>query len=1004
MAKINSYEDFKNILTYLYNKTPDKYASLYLYEKESNKKDVIYTKTDELSYNNKIKYNVITIEDGKVLIDDTNLYLLPLLKSAVTDSPNSETSVYDKGISAYIDIDLLIANICIAFGIKLDANFSSINERDYNNMRDIVIQFYDEDNRPPENNSVYYVQKTHDQTTNEDFYKSYVPAIIVYRIGKYLQQIGAYEDTEVNYTQLYKPFAKYNYETMSFSETINGLYNANVMDEKFITDLKYVLKKLINNYDLEIDNNNLVFCHLKGYSNHTGPSTLYPINGFTFTLRIFPNDCYFNGSRGYVNYYSSTAWNYNDTANRFLISYDNDNTYYEYVCRLTYNEDDTIANYSISRNVGEIKENSKYSLYTGMSTNVTSTLFNNIIMNKRIKKYNNYDGNLGELESDIKITPNKLPNEKFNDFISYGYNIYEKFNVNITENDLALFMVKNNYDESGAVTDDVFEPKYGSMIVIRNAKNFIIPLTVEDAGGTTYTNSAIYTCKTDNYPCVALEFSNLYKTLVLPFGNNNREILFKYVFDEEKDFELYTYLDGEITVDKNKYSEYTLDIRNLPYYEENKIAVIDNLGYSEEIKKLGMYKIDGASYPENLWNDINDMYTWNTDWSKNKETVGGIFYKNDVLTGTNYNHFIPIATTEIESQEEALNGNIDETNYSTIVVDIGIVEDLNDFSGGGGDLGPEIISKPSINIGNTPDLPPISSLPNPLMCGLVKQYVLADEVVRDMASEMIQPGFWTSVNLFLTNPIDAIIDFSCSYMVNESGGSVAPLVVNGFTYNKNGTNLEGYQLANNFGEKDLGELSIDKYFNDYNDIVNTNLSIYLPYCGIQNLGIDEFLNGKIKLKCRFDTLTGVIVYYIYSVRDNCTQLLYTFNGNFTQKIPLTASGNERLYSSVFGISSNIVSGDLINITENKISEPKKTGSLSGNIGIMGTQIPYLIIKRNTEYLPNKLEELIGNPSNNYTALNRCTGFQKVKNVHVEINCTDTEKNMIETLLLGGVIV
>ena len=154
MAKINSYEDFKNILTYLYNKNPDKYSSLYLYEKESNKKDVIYTKTDELSYNNKIKYNVITIEDGKVLIDDTNLYLLPLLKSAETDSPNSETSVYDKGISAYIDIDLLIANICIAFGIKLDANFSSINERDYNNMRDIVIKFYDEDNRPPENNSV----------------------------------------------------------------------------------------------------------------------------------------------------------------------------------------------------------------------------------------------------------------------------------------------------------------------------------------------------------------------------------------------------------------------------------------------------------------------------------------------------------------------------------------------------------------------------------------------------------------------------------------------------------------------------------------------------------------------------------------------------------------------------------------------------------------------------------------------------------------------------------
>ena len=314
---------------------------------------------------------------------------------------------------------------------------------------------------------------------------------------------------------------------------------------------------------------------------------------------------------------------------------------------------------------------------------------------------------------------------------------------------------------------------------------------------------------------------------------------------------------------------------------------------------------------------------------------------------------------------------------------------------------------------------------------------------------MIQPNFWTSVNLFLTNPIDAIIDFSCSYMVNESGGAVSPLVVNGFTYSKDGTNLNGYQLANNFGEKDLGEISIDKYFNDYNDIVNTNLSIYLPYCGIQNLSIDEFLNGKIKLKCRFDTLTGVIVYYIYSVRDNCTQLLYTFNGNFTQKIPLTASGNERLYSSVFGMVSNF-SGGMVHLSRdlsqygsynkenrkvefnydnindkikeiednggidyrngvktffsNQYNDPKKTGSLAGNIGIMCSQTPYLIIKRNAEYLPNKMETLIGNPSNNYTTLNKCSGFQKVKAVHVEINCTNNEKNKIEDLLLGGVIV
>ena len=84
---------------------------------------------------------------------------------------------------------------------------------------------------------------------------------------------------------------------------------------------------------------------------------------------------------------------------------------------------------------------------------------------------------------------------------------------------------------------------------------------------------------------------------------------------------------------------------------------------------------------------------------------------------------------------------------------------------------------------------------------------------------------------------------------------------------------------------------------------------------------------------------------------------------------------------------------------------KRSGNISGNAGVMGNRTPYVVIKRNSSYTPSNLAQISGQPSNEYHKLSSCKGFTVVKDCHLEnINATDEELSMIESLLKKGVIV
>lgn len=83
---------------------------------------------------------------------------------------------------------------------------------------------------------------------------------------------------------------------------------------------------------------------------------------------------------------------------------------------------------------------------------------------------------------------------------------------------------------------------------------------------------------------------------------------------------------------------------------------------------------------------------------------------------------------------------------------------------------------------------------------------------------------------------------------------------------------------------------------------------------------------------------------------------------------------------------------------------QRSGSLSGNIGTAGPQIPFLVVTRPVVNVPQGHGALRGYPSNISVDLGQITGYTVVGWIHLtDIPATDPELAEIEELMKKGII-
>lgn len=358
--------------------------------------------------------------------------------------------------------------------------------------------------------------------------------------------------------------------------------------------------------------------------------------------------------------------------------------------------------------------------------------------------------------------------------------------------------------------------------------------------------------------------------------------------------------------------------------------------------------------------------------------------------------------------EERYNRMVSEFKIADGTVEKGEIpiDDNGDQDGGGNGSG---------DIGNEPiddEEPPESFVTN---SNLLTIYNVGSAALIAI-SDFLNSGDFLDLWKHKSDIMNSIISFH-SVPISESKlntstttfkiGGISPSDIAG------ATDITIRKATKQYYDVDLGSIEIPEIvggFMDYQPYIK--LSVYLPFIGIVNLNVNDFMNDMIKLKYTIDILTGDAMAKI----SNSKTIIATFNGNVAIKYPLVAVDHSNIYAqalrtveTVFqtGMTGGASIGNTVqNLTSLSVSKPnyKYSGNVAGNMGILGNMQPYIIIRKPVLSYPKKYASYYGYMSNITAVLGTLKGYTKVKEIHLDgLQCLESERLELEELLKNGVI-
>lgn len=242
------------------------------------------------------------------------------------------------------------------------------------------------------------------------------------------------------------------------------------------------------------------------------------------------------------------------------------------------------------------------------------------------------------------------------------------------------------------------------------------------------------------------------------------------------------------------------------------------------------------------------------------------------------------------------------------------------------------------------------------------------------------------------------------------------------------TNVQGMPLLNQGSYSTTGIIAskyIEPTHNNFLDYEPyTSLSLYLPFCGSCNLDANLFVGKTVNVDYYFDIFSGDVIANVYA---NGT-LYKTLSGNFTISQPITSQNvglqKDTVIKGAVGVATNMlgtagfamsgnISGALsgaVGATISSISTYTHLNGISpvatkggGGRSIFYTCKNIILYKSTAIENHGAYEKYKGKVCNYDSKLSECHGYTVVDNPHLEIKCTNTEKDEITKLLEQGVI-
>ena len=316
-----------------------------------------------------------------------------------------------------------------------------------------------------------------------------------------------------------------------------------------------------------------------------------------------------------------------------------------------------------------------------------------------------------------------------------------------------------------------------------------------------------------------------------------------------------------------------------------------------------------------------------------------------------------------------------------------------------------------------PDLPSVSVTDS----GLVTLFAPTESQLKSLANYLWSDAFsLDNFKKMLNNPMDCILGLTI-VPVNVPRGSAREITVGNIV-----TTVSCDICPTQYVKVDCGTFTFDRHdmTNSYLDYAPySKCYLYLPFIGVQEINIDDFMQSTMHVVYHVDILTGAM--FCYVMRNN--SVMYTFMGQCAENVPLSSSSYSNTIGSIMSAAASIVgvasvaatggaSGPVAagllagatTSTANAVSSLKPSvahsGSIGGGAGIMGVNYPYLIFNTPHVSIPSKQRHYTGYPSNQIVKLSALSGFNVIQAINLSVSgANDSEMNEIESILKGGVI-
>lgn len=310
---------------------------------------------------------------------------------------------------------------------------------------------------------------------------------------------------------------------------------------------------------------------------------------------------------------------------------------------------------------------------------------------------------------------------------------------------------------------------------------------------------------------------------------------------------------------------------------------------------------------------------------------------------------------------------------------------------------------------------PIPAIPDGSASALWSVYHPTQQQVNDFGAWLWTDNIITQFVQAMNNPMDGIITLHKIFAPPVDSGNGT--IVIGRLDSQVPTALVTQQYVS----VDCGSVSVQEYFGNVFDYVGTQISIYLPFIGIQPLNVEDVMRSTLNVVYKVDVFTGACLATILVNRDGCNPMMYQFTGVCSVEYPLTGGQHSSIINGFFGLMGAGVAaaagptgiiaagataiGVASSVNQMARTQNARSGAFGANAGAMGIKKPYLIISRPQTKVARQDTHYTGYRTNYTDKVSSFTGIVKARQVHVNgINATDNELSQIETLLKDGIII